>query len=346
MTMYIHYNVCFSTSKIYNWDIDGKMSFYTLHCDGNGNNTIVMYANYLESSCDRQDKWSCINSIIDGTCWLVCIKWANRLNNLTKSIRCIMHAKMYSVLYLHIWYWRKIISVNGIFFPLYDCILYAIKTSICYTVKQKNVTSLRDSLIVILQMKLFSSNITLNKKQLPIVETSCGSWWRLCFRKMIIECISPFIFFIHLHFLFLSLYPLWLLFNLRLSRFIYILSLSLITLLSDHFTSLCTFSIHLHLSMLFLSLLIKFPFIIMRSFTLISFPLYILSHLHSLSPSLITLLSDHFPSLFMFRFVPFLFIYIYPCCFFLHIYSYYVSHLTIFHVAFIYITVSVSPFQD
>jgi hypothetical protein len=36
----------------------------------------------------------------------------------------------------------------------------------------------------------------------------------------------------------------------------------------------------------------------------------------------------------------------YPFCFFLHIYSYYVSHLTIFHLAFIYITVSVSPFQN
>ena len=249
MTMYIHYNVCCSASKIYNCDIDGKMSFYTLHCDGNGNNTIVMYANYLESSCDRQDKWSCINSIIDGTCWLVCIKWANRLNNLTKSIRCIMHAKMYSVLYLHIWYWRKIISVNGIFFPLYDCILYAIKTSICYTVKQKNVTSLRDSLIVILQMKLFSSNITLNKKQLPIVETSCGSWWRLCFRKMIIECISPFIFFIHLHLVFLSF---WLSHHITsISLHLHSLSLSLISLLSDHFPSLCTFSIHLHVSMCF-----------------------------------------------------------------------------------------------
>jgi len=116
MTMYIHYNVCFMVSKIYNCDIDGKMSFYTVHCDGNGNNTIVMYANYLESSCDRHDKWSCLNSIIDGTCWLVCIKWANRLKNMTKSIRCIMHAKMYSVLYSHICYWRKIISMNGIFF--------------------------------------------------------------------------------------------------------------------------------------------------------------------------------------------------------------------------------------
>ena len=250
MTMYIHYNVCFSTSKIYNWDIDGKMSFYILHCDGNGNNTIVMYANYLESSCDRQDKWSCINSIIDGTCWLVCIKWANRLNNLTKSIRCIMHAKMYSVLYVHIWYWRKITSVNGIFFPLYDCILYAIKTSICYTVKQKNVTSIRESLIAILQMKLFGSNIKLNKKQLPIVETSCGTWWRLCFRKMIIECISPFVFlFIYIFSFSLSDSHI----TLRLSRFIYILSLSLslISLLSDHFPSLCTFSIHLHVSMCF-----------------------------------------------------------------------------------------------
>ena len=270
MTMYIHYNVCFSTSKIYNWDIDGKMSFYTLHCDRNGNNTIVMYANYLESSCDRQDKWSCINSIIDGTCWLVCIKWANRLNNLTKSIRCIMHAKMYSVLYLHIWYWRKIISVNGIFFPLYDCILYAIKTSICYTVKQKNVTSLRDSLIVILQMKLFSSNITLNKKQLPIVETSCGSWWRLCFRKMIIECISPFVFlFIYIfsfslsdscsHYVYLASFT----FSLSLSYIIVIWPFSISLYIFYSFTC-----IHV-----FLSFLLKFTF----TFTLISFSLYILS---------------------------------------------------------------------
>ena len=177
---------------------------------------------------------------------------------------------MYSVLYLHIWYWHKIISVNGIFFPLYDCILYAIKTSICYTVKQKNVTSIRDSLIVILQMKLFSSNITLNKKQLPIVETSCGSWWRLCFRKMIIECISPFIFFFHLHFRFLSFW---------LSHYITSISLHLhsLSLSLSYIIVIWPFSISLYIFYsftcihMFLSFLLKFTF----TFTLISFSLYI-----------------------------------------------------------------------